>query len=325
MTHGSKKILIIARDSSDEDEIRSLLEGQGEPFLIHTAESSLQALDMIYSAPPNLVIINQSLHEEGWKDLCKRIKADTVFGHLPIVLVLQDSGEDFEIDWEDLPVDDYLQKPLIAGEIRSRVSMVFARTARMRDANPLTNLPGNYSIMTQIQGRIDSGSPFVVAYVDLDHFKSYNDRYGFLRGDEILKMTAHLLTNSVRKLDSPDAFVGHVGGDDFVFIVPPDRLDDVCQEIIGNFDLIVENFYDEGDRTRGCIDSTNRKGEKERFPFVSISIAVVTNEHRPIKHIGQVSAIAAEVKKHAKSMEGSNYYKDMRGEEKCLEVNWRRR
>jgi diguanylate cyclase (GGDEF)-like protein len=154
---------------------------------------------------------------------------------------------------------------------------------------------------------------FTIGYVDLDNFKSYNDRYGFLRGDEVIKMTARLVTNSVRKLHTADAFVGHIGGDDFVFIVPPDRSDDVCQEVITNFDLIVGDFYDEGDRVRGYIDSVNRKGKKEQFPIVPISIAVVTNEYRPIKHIGEVSSIAAEIKNRVKSMQGSNYVKDLRG------------
>jgi hypothetical protein len=117
----------------------------------------------------------------------------------------------------------------------------------------------------------------------------------------------------MRKVDSPEAFVGHVGGDDFVFIVSPDQLDGACTEVIRNFDLITGNFYDEEDRIRGYIDSTNRKGEDERFPIISLSIAVVTNEYRPITHIGEVSAIAAQVKKRVKSMEGSKYLKDLRG------------
>jgi len=156
--------------------------------------------------------------------------------------------------------------------------------------------------MKEIQGKIDSGLPFAIAYVDLDNFKSYNDRYGFVRGDDILKMTARLLTNSIRQLDSTQAFVGHVGGDDFVFIVSPDQLDGACTEVIRNFDVIIGNFYDEEDRICGYIESTNRKGENERFPIISLSIAVVTNEYRPIMHMGQVSAIAAEVKKRVKSM-----------------------
>ncbi|MBW1739781.1 MAG: diguanylate cyclase [Deltaproteobacteria bacterium] len=313
MTQNKKRILIVDGDPSNAQEIERLLKAGGDQFIVYTAASSLHAIDTIYSEPPDLVMINPSLEANGGNDLCSRIKSDTVFGHLPIIFLLDAAGLDADINWEKTPVDDYLRKPLDPKEVQNRISLAFARATRVGDANPLTRLPGNHSIMKKIQGRIDRGLPFAVAYVDLDHFKSYNDKYGFLRGDEILKMTARLLTNAIRKLDSPEAFVGHVGGDDFVFIVSPDQLDGVCTEVIKNFDLIKGNFYDEEDRIRGYIDATNRKGEKERFPIISLSIAVVTNEYRPIKHIGEVSAIAAELKKRVKSMGGSKYLKDLRG------------
>ena len=312
MTRDTRKILVIAGNSSDKDGLKKILDQSEDDFVIYSAESSLQALDIIYSDPPDLIVVDELLHEEGWKKLCYRIKGDTVFGHLPIVLALQPQGPDIEIDWDHIPVDDYLQKPLIAGEVLSRISLIFVRATRVRDANPLTQLPGNFSIMKRIQGCIDGGARFTVAYADLDNFKSYNDKYGFMRGDDILKITARILTNSVRKLCLSECFVGHVGGDDYVFIVPSEKMDGVCAGIIANFDLIVGDFYDESDRAQGCIYSTNRKGERECFPFVSLSIAIVTNEYRPINHIGQVSAIAAEVKKRVKCMSGSNYYKDMR-------------
>ena len=313
MTQNKKRILIVDGNLADTQEIKRLLKTDGGHFIVYTAESPLHAIDTIYSEPPDLVIIDHSLGADAGGDLCRRIKSDTVFGHLPIILLLDTAGRSADINWEKTPVDDYLRKPLDPKEIQSRISLAFARAARVGDANPLTRLPGNHSIMKEIQGQIDSGFPFAIAYVDLDHFKSYNDRYGFLRGDQILKMTARLLTNAIRKLGSPEAFVGHVGGDDFVFIVSPDQSDDACTEVIRNFDLIIGSFYDEEDRICGYIDSTNRKGEKERFPIISLSIAVVTNEYRPIKHIGAASAIAAEVKKRVKSMEGSKYLKDLRG------------
>jgi len=313
MTQERKRVLIINSDPSDADEIKLPLEEDGSHFIFYTAKSSLLALDTIYNEPPDLIIVSQSLEGDEWRDLCSRVKADTVFGHLPILLILQPFSHDLKIDWKDTPVDDYLQKPLDPNEIRSRVSFTFARSARVRDANPLTRLPGNYSIMMAIQARIDSESPFAVAYMDLNHFKSYNDKYGFLRGDEVIKIAARILSNSVRKLESPEAFVGHIGGDDFVFILPLDRLDSVCQEVIRDFDLIVEDFYDEEDRVRGYIDAPNRKGKKERFPIVSVSIGIVTNEYRPIKHIGEVSTIVTEILKRVKSMQGSNYAKDLRG------------
>jgi diguanylate cyclase (GGDEF)-like protein len=316
MTQGEIRLLIIDNDPSSVDEIKQFLEQVGGRFIFSSAESSLQAVDAIYSDPPDIILISQSLEGETWKDLCKIIKADTIFGYLPIVLILQPAQHDRPIKWEDVPADDYLKRPLGPNELGTRISLNLMRTARVRDINPLTRLPGNYTIIKEIQERIDRGSLFAIGYVDLDNFKSFNDRYGFLRGDEVIKVTARLVTNSVRKLHTVDAFVGHIGGDDFVFIVPPDRLNDVCQEVIRNFDLIVGDFYDEGDRTRGYIESVNRKGQKEQFPIVPISIAVVTNEYRPIKHIGEVSSIAAEIKNRVKSMQGSNYVKDLRGS-KC--------
>ena len=313
MMEEPKKILAILGEVADADELEQILTQRKNDYEVQRAASSLQALDVIYSDPPDLIIVDELLHEEDWKALCHRIKGDTVFGHLPIVLVLHGEGLDPVIDWNQLPVDDYLNKPLMPSEILSRFALIFARATRVRDANPLTRLPGNYSITKEIDDCIHRAQPFSIAYADLDNFKSYNDKYGFLRGDEIIKITARIVTNSVRRLRLPHAFVGHVGGDDFVFIVPPERMEGVCREIIAHFDLVVGDFYDEDDRRRGFIESKNRKGEEETFPFVSLSIAVVTNEYRPIRHIGQVSAIAAEVKKHVKSMSGSNYYKDKRG------------
>jgi len=313
MTQHKKRILIVDRNPDAAEEIRQLLEADEGRFTVYSAESPRHAIDTIYNEPPGLVIIGHSLEAGEGDDLCCKIKSDTVFGHLPIILLLDSASHGTGIDWEKTPADDYLGKPLDPKEVQNRISLAFARAARTGDSNPLTRLPGNHSIMDEIQGRIDSGLPFAVAYVDLDNFKSYNDKYGFVRGDEVLKMTARLIANSIRQLGSPQAFVGHIGGDDFVFIVPPDQLDSTCTEIIRNFNLIIGNFYDEEDRIHGFIESTNRKGEKERFPVISLSIAVVTNEYRPIKHIGEVSAVAAELKKRVKSMEGSTYLKDRRG------------
>ena len=312
MMESPRKILAIVGQPVDADELQQILVQAEEAYLVQRVASSLQALDMIYSDPPDLIIVDELLHEEDWTALCHRIKGDTVFGHLPIVLALHAQGLNTGTDWTELPVDDYLSKPFVPAEVLSRLSLIFVRATRVRDANPLTRLPGNFSITKEIDGCIHDDQPFSIAYVDLDNFKSFNDKYGFLRGDEIIKITARVLTNSVRRLRLSHGFVGHVGGDDFVFIVPPEKMDDVCREIIEHFDLIVGDFYDEDDRKRGYIHSKNRKGEEECFPLVSVSIAVVTNEYRPIRHIGQVSAIAAEVKKYVKSMPGSNYYKDRR-------------
>jgi diguanylate cyclase (GGDEF)-like protein len=153
-----------------------------------------------------------------------------------------------------------------------------------------------------------------VAYADLDYFKAFNDKYGFSRGDEVIRMTARVITNGVREEISEGSFVGHVGGDDFLFLVPPDRVDRICEEILKNFDLIVTTFYDEEDRMKRRIETVDRQGNPATFPIMSLSIAVVTNERRTFTHFGEISAVAAEVKKYVKGKKGSNYFKDRRTE-----------
>ena len=312
MSESKKQLLIIGDDPAYIDELKEVLTKDIDNFNIKTTRPTLNALDTIYGYPPDIIIIIQSSDTDEWENLCRKIKSDTVFGHLPIILILQPKNN-IIIDLEKIPVDDYLLKPFTPSGIQSRISLSLARTMRMRDANPLTQLPGNHSITKELQSRIDKKINFSVAYVDLDNFKSYNDKYGFLRGDEIIKMTARLITNSVRHINISEAFVGHVGGDDFVFIVPPEKMDGVCKRIIKDFDLIVGNFYDDEDRMRGYINSVNRNGDKEQFPIMSLSFAIVSNEYKAIDHIGQISEIAAGVKKRVKSMQGSNYLKDMRG------------
>ncbi len=314
MNQNKQRILIVAEDPSVGERIKKLL-GQGrKDLIVYAVESSLQAIDSIYGDPPDLIMIDNSLEEGGGRVLCNRVKTDQVFGHLPIILMVDIEGGLSLLDWESTYIDDYVHIPIDVEELISRVSLTFARTRRVWDANPLTRLPGNHSIMKEMQRRIDGGLCFAVGYADLDNFKPFNDKYGFYRGDEVIKMTARLLTNTIRELDSADAFVGHIGGDDFVFIVPPDSLDGVCREIIRNFDMIIGNFYDEEDRVRGYIGSKNRKGEEERFSILSISIGVVTNERRDIRHIGEISTIATEMKAYAKTVKGSNYFKDQRAE-----------
>ena len=156
--------------------------------------------------------------------------------------------------------------------------------------------------------------PFALAYIDIDNFKSFNDRYGYGRGNEVLIVTCRILTMVVGELAGPEGFVGHVGGDDCVFMSRPDSIDAIYQTVIKRFDLVIPDFYDRDDRLKGYIDSVDRRGNTEQFPIMSLSIAVVTNERVPIAHPGDVSKIASELKQRAKAAKGSVYVKDERGQ-----------
>jgi diguanylate cyclase (GGDEF)-like protein len=210
--------------------------------------------------------------------------------------------------------DDYVVKPFEPQELLARIKMSLRRTARDLEANPLTRLPGNNAIMDEIQIRIDTKQKFAVCYIDLDLFKSYNDKYGFERGDEVIRETARIIIRTVQEVGGPDDFIGHIGGDDFVVITTPERAEPMCQRLIRSFEETKTSFYAPEDLENGYIMAKNRQGHITRIPLLSVSIGVVSNEYRSINHVVQVGEIGAELKEYAKSLEGSNYVKDQRKE-----------
>jgi len=178
-------------------------------------------------------------------------------------------------------------------------------------ANPLTGLPGNHIIQEEIESRLQSHTLFSTLYLDLDNFKPFNDHYGFERGDAIIRFLADLLKECVVGWD-PEAFVGHIGGDDFVAVCHPRDTDELCGRIIKKFDAGIKRFHDKETVERGYYESVNRKGHVERFPIMSISIAVVSNRRRLFESFGHLVSVASEVKSKAKTIPGSSYYIDQR-------------
>ena len=180
------------------------------------------------------------------------------------------------------------------------------------DASPLTRLPGGIAIENVLKKRIEARQPIAFCMIDLDNFKSYNDRYGYAQGSEVLKETAHIIENAVKIKGGNEDFIGHVGGDDFVMITVPDRMRIICEEIITSFDRRIPEFYDDGDRKNGYILGKTRQGQDMKFPIITISIAIVTNERRLITSPLEASEIAAELKDYAKTLPKSIYVIDKR-------------
>jgi GGDEF domain-containing protein len=158
----------------------------------------------------------------------------------------------------------------------------------------------------------DGGENIAITWVDIDNFKPFNDHYGFSRGDEVLIATGRIITNAVSELKDEKTFVGHVGGDDFVFICQENYIRSLCEEVISRFDMVIKNFYNDEDLDQGGIISTGRDGVVRKHPIISISLAVVLNIEGHYIHYGQASQDATDIKKHIKELEGSNYMIDRR-------------
>jgi diguanylate cyclase (GGDEF)-like protein len=202
------------------------------------------------------------------------------------------------------------------GELSHSFSEMAKRLKRLEemylDTSPLTHLPGGIAIENILKKRIDSGNLFAFSLVDLDNFKAYNDHYGYARGNQVIKNTAQIIEKAVKKHGTDETFYGHIGGDDFVVISPIDQYVKICRFIVDRFDKTVDKLYDPKELRQGFIIRKTRQGGEEKFPIMTISIGVVTNQKRQFKHVVQVGEIAAEVKNYAKSKPGSLYYVDRR-------------
>ena len=300
---------LVSEDNALKEQLSALWPDEGSvSWSVFTRGAG--AIEYLFTNPPDLLIVDNALPDLPGVELAKTVKSENVYRQLPVVLCLE--SHELNRDFRELEIDDFLLKPLDPTTARARLDLTLARAARELDANPLTKLPGNTSIIHKIQDLIDKREDFALAYVDLDHFKSFNDKYGFSRGDEVLMMTARVIVNTIRGFGGVDAFVGHVGGDDFVFIVPPEKAETACRMIVDSFDAIVPNFYDQEDRSRGSIVSTDRKGRQQVFPLMAVSIAVVFNTNAKLGHFGEASQIAMNLKKEAKKNPKSCYVLDKR-------------
>ncbi|MGC2062558.1 MAG: diguanylate cyclase [Thermodesulfovibrionales bacterium] len=302
-----KSIVLITGDIALKTVIEKVL---GTFYRVAGFSNIQSSLDFIYNGIPDLMIITIDTGDEMTISLLNGLKSDPIFGQLPVLAVLADDHPFGS--WEQLLVDDYLNRSRMESDLLMRVALCLNRAERVVDINPLTRLPGNIAIMKQVQARLNNIDSFALAYADLDFFKPFNDKYGFSRGDEVLKMVGRLILNIVKTKQSLNSFVGHIGGDDFVFITSADLLEETAAEILRNFDNIIPTFYDPGDRAERWIESLDRGGNKQIFPFISLSVGVAMNTARPFSHYGEITEVASEMKKYAKQFTGSAYKIDRR-------------
>jgi len=217
----------------------------------------------------------------------------------------------------DSGVWDYVTKPFQNEELIARIKRSIKGIQYALAANPLTGLPGNIAIHEKLEELISQSDKFAVAYLDIDNFKSFNDLYGYTAGDHLLSRAAWLILECQEEFPSvkDKIFIGHLGGDDYIFICPQNIVGKFCKKYISKFDTMVPSQYDEETALRGFVLGRDRKGNATTFPLVSISIAVVANTNGKLfKHVGEVAQAAAEVKSFLKKVPGSGYMINRRKE-----------
>lgn len=303
------KILTIDDDPDILDVLELTLSEQYDVFQANNGE---EGLNMLQQKNPDLIICDYTMPIMNGRDFCVALKKDILLRHIPIIMLTGKGEVQDRITGIEAGVDDYIVKPFDPSELLARIRMILKRVESSLDANPLSHLPGNTSIMEEFQRHIDSKEKFAVGYADLDKFKAYNDVYGFEKGDDIIRETARILIQVVREVGGADSFVGHVGGDDFVFIMDDNLIDEASQKIVDCFNEKVSSFYNKKDFEAGYISGKDRQGNEEKLGLLAISIGIVSNASQEISHVAQISEIAAELKKYAKSIDGSNFVRDKR-------------
>ncbi len=305
-------ILFLSSDIQVKEYSESLLKGEG--YMINSHDKTESFLADLENKPFDLILMDFKGENVNGSELCKSIRNNFMLRHIPIILLIEKHHTIDKIKGIYAGADDYIEKPPQAGELLTRVKASLWRAQRDLDANPLTKLPGNASILRELEKRIADNEIFCAAYADLDKFKEYNDYYGFEWGDKIIKHTAFTLSNAIKIIGKDTDFVGHIGGDDFLFITSLDTVDAVCKKVIADFDASISSFYRKEDKEKGCITIKDRKGIVAKIPFMTISIGAASNYKRSITHTGQIIQIATELKTYSKTFPKSIYIIDRRSD-----------
>ena len=305
-----QEIYVIEEKEELTKELKELFKNQGNLRFRKTSTSELQ---LIFRNLPQLIIINDDSIEENTVEICKKIRENEDNNIIPIIVLASNEDKQFKIDLAMNYVEYYIAKSMGTEYLYYRIRNIFRLLLVNRTISPLTGLPGNGIIQTELKKRLLRHETFTVLYLDLDNFKAYNDVYGFLKGDEIIKFTAKTILKNVSNTAKSDMFVGHIGGDDFVAVLSGDaEYSKICENIIADFDSGVKYFFAEEDIKRGYLKIKNRKGKMEHFPLTSISIGVVIAEENRFSNVLEIGEVGAQVKHVAKKYKGSCYVTDRR-------------
>ncbi|HEV2088050.1 MAG TPA: response regulator [Cryptosporangiaceae bacterium] len=280
-----------------------------EGFEVVAAHDAHQALTAIEYHRPDLVLLDVMMPRVDGIELCRQLRADPMTSSLPIIMLTAKSLSADKVLGLTAGADDYIVKPFDTLELLARVRSTLRRNREMRDVSPLTGLPGNTRILNEIAGRFtahNAGGPeYAVCYVDLDNFKTVNDVYGFLRGDQMISALARALRSAVVAVQAPPAFLGHIGGDDFLVVCTPEQVGPITAEAITLFEQTSARLYEPVDVERGYFEVVDRQGRLRRHGPLTVSIGVALSTQRVFSDHREVVAVASEMKQVAKRSPGS--------------------
>jgi len=303
MSEPKAKILI----AEDEPHLRQVLSLQlsAAGFEVFETCDGAQAVERTPVVMPDLVMLDVMMPNMDGYEALRQLRASYLTRHIPIIMLTARAESEDKIQGLRGGANDYVTKPWESRELVQRVRNALEWSRQQRAASPLTGLPGNLAIDAEVQDRIGRNEAFAFLAVDIDSFKSFNDHYGYARGDEAIRTLARILVDAVQRHGSAGDFVGHIGGDDFVLLTRPEHGRTIAEAVVHAFDTAAPGMYDAEDSTRGFIEALNRRHEVDRFPLMSVTVALVSTDTYPISHQAELNDKAQELKQHGKAIVGS--------------------
>lgn len=280
------------------------------PLLVFHRADDVEAI--VLRGHPSLLFVDGNGSGDTAANLVRRLKGDAFTAIVPVT-VWADAHEPARVqNWFSVGADEVVTGLFAPAEQRARIEAMVVRTERDVSVHPSTRMPGTNEIERAIRRNLEGEGKFAVCYADLDHFKEFNDRYSYYDGDRVIYLLSRILHDVVKGMLGSRGFVGHIGGDDFIFVIPGADVHGVCTEILSVFDTLIPLQYNEQDRRAGYFFGKDRRGQLHRVPLMTLSIGIVTNRHRDFTHPAQVSELATEMKSYAKTLPGSVFVVDRR-------------
>ena len=290
--------------------VRHWAESRDFPLLVLPDPADVHAI--ILRGFPCFLFVDADRAGSGGATLVRTLKSDAFTAIVPVVM-LSGRHDPAQVEgWFAAGSDEVVTSFFSPAEQRARIDAILTRTERDVSVHPSTRLPGTTEIEREIRRQLEGDGEFAVCYADLDHFTEFNDRYSYYDGDRVIYLLSRLLHDVVKGMLGTRGFVGHIGGDDFIFVVPLAEVNPICTEILSVFDTLVPLQYNDQDRRAGYFFGKDRRGQLHRVPLMTLSIGIVTNRSRKFTHPAQVSELATEMKSYAKTLPGSVFVVDRR-------------
>jgi CheY-like chemotaxis protein len=274
-------------------------------YQVRTASNGYEALELVKEFAPDLILLDIVMPGMDGYEVLARLRSRFRTSQIPVIFLTLKKDLEDKVEGLRKGVDDYITKPFYIDELQARVTSTLIKNSALRTQHPLTGLPGNVAIQKETQRRMNEDS-HVWIYVDIDNFRHYNNHYGFLRGDAVIKFVADLLIQALEEKGEGSDFLGHVGGDDFLIITSEDKVTPITDFIIAGVQKGSPRFFDADDVTAGNYEYLARNNVRTKVPAkLSLTMAVLSNEGREFSHPAELSTIAAQVKEWGKSIEGN--------------------